>query len=693
MSVVVATYLGAERIGTCLRSLVEQSLAPERFEVVVVQNGPACATPNVVRDFRDRHPRHTIRLLCTEQPGAGAARNIGIDAARGEHLTIVDDDDWVGATYLEELLDAARPGVVPTALVCDVDESRPAGSTDGSFDNYVSQKLAPFTGQTVPAPRVSAVLGLHAGKLLPTSFVRAVRYRTDLRSGEDFVFMLGLYARAPFSLTVVPRDTGAVYFRQVRDNSVSRRPDDYAFLVSERLACVQALSEIQTDDPAAERLIRNAAGGQGAFAQRHLLAHPEDHARAVREAHERGIDSRPFWARANLDRAQDLALLYLFPPFQDTSAMVAARRLRARGVVTDVISQAADNIREREPSTWRIAQEYVGSHTVLPGTAHFHGWTATRTWMEEAVGLAMSWQAERGPYRSVYTRAMAPPSHFAGALMKVRNPGIHWLAEFSDPLLQNPYGEERAGRIERDELFEELAAAMRAAGFTLPDHDRYFEWAELLPYALADEIQFTNENQRTFMLDHIADPALAARAEERSTVAQHPTLPPEFYAMASPSYELEPGKVHIGYFGAFYLTRGLTEVVQAIRDLPWSVRRRVRLHVFTSHPRKLREEVQAEGLSDVILPRAYVPFLDFLALTCRFDALIVNDAATKQHHAINPYLPSKLSDYLGTDRDIWAIVEPGSVLSGTKTAWRSLLGDPEGAARVIHGLVEQHTSD
>ena len=149
---------------------------------------------------------------------------------------------------------------------------------------------------------------------------------------------------------------------------------------------------------------------------------------AVREAHDLGVDSRPFWDRANRDRARDLALLYLFPPYQDTSAMVAARRLRARGVVTDVISQAAHNIREREPSTWRIAQEYVGAHRILPGTAHFHGWEATRRWMEESVGQATAWQQERGAYRSVYTRAMAPPSHFARAT-RVQAPGADrpWL--------------------------------------------------------------------------------------------------------------------------------------------------------------------------------------------------------------------------------------------------------------------------
>ena len=54
---------------------------------------------------------------------------------------------------------------------------------------------------------------------------------------------------------------------------------------------------------------------------------------------------------------------------------------------------------------------------------------------------------------------------------------------------------------------------------------------------------------------------------------------------------------------------------------------------------------------------------------------------------INPYLPSKISDYRGSGTPIWSIVEPGSVLSTLTTAYRSTLGDAEGALRVIREII------
>ena len=38
------------------------------------------------------------------------------------------------------------------------------------------------------------------------------------------------------------------------------------------------------------------------------------------------------------------------------------------------------------------------------------------------------------------------------------------------------------------------------------------------------------------------------------------------------------------------------------------------------------------------------------------------DAVVTEYMGVNPYLPSKLSDYLGSDTPIWAIVEKGSSL-------------------------------
>ena len=211
----------------------------------------------------------------------------------------------------------------------------------------------------------------------------------------------------------------------------------------------------------------------------------------------------------------------------------------------------------------------------------------------------------------------------------------------------------------------DLRAGLPNAGFAEPKSDNLFTWLETITYAIADVITFTNENQRSFMLDGFPDRELAARAAAHSVVSHHPVPEPWLYDVVSSDYELPTDRINLAYFGVFYATRGLTEVWQALHRLPRRARVSILLHVFTSKPDELTAELNGAGLSDVVRANPYVSYLEYLNLASRMDVLIVNDARTVGIYERNPYLPSKWSDYAGSGTAVWGIVESGSVLSGS----------------------------
>ncbi len=383
---------------------------------------------------------------------------------------------------------------------------------------------------------------------VPTSVLRRLG-GTDATAGVRLQALEADAGQAPARVAVAPAGPQAV--------------DAFTDGALPHLAVLAELAAVPAPTLEARAAVAAAADPELDALARHLRAHPEDRPRLVEEVEDRGLDLD--WSRLNAGAAQELALLYCFTPWSGTSGLVAARRIRARAAVVDVVTQQMDNIRSRDEASRAIAAPYVADQVVVPGDATFAQWdgivryvTATTDVIEEG---ALAGRA----HRSVYSRAMFPASHVAAARHKLRHPEVRWRAEFSDPLSKDVHGQDRPAVVRRGPLLAELRKGLRDLGVGAPDHLLLLPWVEHLAYALADEIVFTNENQRDYMLGYCPDPVLRERVAERSSVSHHPTLPPPFYRRETSTYDLDPDRVHVGYFGVFYATRGLTEVTDALR--------------------------------------------------------------------------------------------------------------------------------
>lgn len=387
-------------------------------------------------------------------------------------------------------------------------------------------------------------------------------------------------------------------------------------------------------------------------------------------------------------RVRRLVVAYGFAPSTDTSAVVMAKRVLADGVPVDVVSQDLSSVSGTDPGLASLVAPLVRRQAVLGGEPEYGGWATIRRFVSEGLDAVARLELEAGgSYAEVRSRAMWPPAHFLAARYRLLTPDAAWTAEFSDPLLHTVAGEQRRRRFGDDDVAEDLWRAVHEADPSLTRPDNVWEMVELLPYAVADTVVFTNELQREHMLGYCRSRVLAERARERSVVSPHPSPPAAAYSLSSAVLEREPGTVAIGYFGVFYPTRGLAEVWDALAVLREEELARLRLHVFTSDPAALAEQLAGTGLEGVVLPREYVPYLDFLRLATQLDVLLVGDARTAGTHDVNPYLPSKWSDYAGSGTPVWAVSEPGSVLSGLPATYGSSLGDVDGAVRVLREIL------
>lgn len=102
ISVIVPVYKVEPYLRQCIDSILAQTYTD--FELILVDDG----SPDNCGAICDEYAEKDNRVVVIHQQNAGvsAARNAGIDIAKGEYLSFVDSDDMIAETYLEKLLDA-----------------------------------------------------------------------------------------------------------------------------------------------------------------------------------------------------------------------------------------------------------------------------------------------------------------------------------------------------------------------------------------------------------------------------------------------------------------------------------------------------------------------------------------------------------------------------------------------------------
>jgi glycosyltransferase involved in cell wall biosynthesis len=117
-SVLMRTTGRGQEVANALASVAAQTLDPERFEVVLVNDGG----PSVADVAVDAGTGINVRLVEHQvRRGKSAAINSAFEASTGRYLCILDDDDLYYPSHLEVLLEAVGQDPAAAVLYTDTD--------------------------------------------------------------------------------------------------------------------------------------------------------------------------------------------------------------------------------------------------------------------------------------------------------------------------------------------------------------------------------------------------------------------------------------------------------------------------------------------------------------------------------------------------------------------------------------------
>ncbi len=186
VSVVVPVYNPGRNFRRCLDSLIGQSLPPQEYELIFVDDGSTDETPATLDRAAARFPG--LRVLHQTNSGwPGQPRNRGLDAASGEYVFFCDDDDWLATDALEVLCRFAVENASDMVL-----------AKMGGLGRPVPRALFTRTRPLATLADAPLMDSLTVHKLFRRAFLvdHHIRFPEGRRRLEDHLFMARAYLAA-----------------------------------------------------------------------------------------------------------------------------------------------------------------------------------------------------------------------------------------------------------------------------------------------------------------------------------------------------------------------------------------------------------------------------------------------------------------------------------------------------------------
>ena len=185
LSIIVPVYNVEPYLESCLQSIVTQSLSPSDYEVLVINDGSPDGCAAILDRYAQRYPQ--IIALHQENQGVSAARNAGLDRARGRVITFVDSDDALEPNSLHAVLERFEAADLDILYL---------------HINAIDETGSPVDIDTTVGKDKCVEIGFHhPRRTFTATFYRAscigtIRFPHGIPIGEDTVFNLKVQAFA-----------------------------------------------------------------------------------------------------------------------------------------------------------------------------------------------------------------------------------------------------------------------------------------------------------------------------------------------------------------------------------------------------------------------------------------------------------------------------------------------------------------
>lgn len=186
ISIIVPVYKVEKYLPKCIESILDQTY--KDFELILIDDGSPDNCPQICDEYAAKDKR--IVVIHQKNRGVSAARNAGLEIAKGEYIGFVDPDDSVAPEMYEMMCAAMKREEVELAI-CGYNYFDENGNVDGNRlyktreNEILTQKEIMKRFSDMPPSIRHGVVN----KLFKKNLLHEMRFVEGLHSSEDVLFL------------------------------------------------------------------------------------------------------------------------------------------------------------------------------------------------------------------------------------------------------------------------------------------------------------------------------------------------------------------------------------------------------------------------------------------------------------------------------------------------------------------------
>lgn len=356
-----------------------------------------------------------------------------------------------------------------------------------------------------------------------------------------------------------------------------------------------------------------------------------------------------------------LAFTGAFVPFNDTVTLMSYKHLRVLDYQIDVIAlqgkednSIVDELKN-DPYYQKFNVLYVASYDkTITGLSNKNVIMGVYNIVKYIKGCLK--QFDKEDYKIIYSSSIPSFTHLAAYIIKLRHKDVHWIAAFSDPLINSPYKKD-------DERIKEYNPIIKF-GFFLYIFIYMNDIYEKIAMKQADKLVFISEQQRSFMIKN-------AKAKDTNSLFKKTTVVPLTYIkewkvyqklLTENSTNRKQYPLIAAHFGRIYGLRKIDVLINALIRLKNKIpnlHQFIVFHFYGEVSERYLRRIKEVNLESLFMFYDKVSYAEANDKMTGCDILLLFDTITKKGEE-QPFLPSKTLEYLILRKPILALTQDNS---------------------------------